>query len=284
MGAKPRRPSRASTTLAGRVQRLSSALAKRADPETKAWWERYLRGVIGFHGVRMATIRRELHRWIQSERARAPLTTPDERLLATMLMQQPLAEDKLAGILFIQEVLLPDGRIIWRRDLASMATLFDDGSIADWNTCDWFCVKVLGLMVVRDGEPCARSIAAWSRADNLWRRRASVVAFVNLAKHGEDHFPGFTDLLLESCQVLITSSERFAQTGAAWVIRELSLADPDRVATFLRSNLTSLSRESVRSATAKMSVHLKTELREEHEVTTSVNRTRFRSDVDAGTP
>lgn len=111
-----------------------------------------------------------------------------------------------------------------------------------------------------------------------------MVTFVNLAKHGEAYFPGFTNLLLDSCKVLITSSERFAQTGSAWVLRELSLADADRVATFLRTNIVSLSREGLRSATAKMPVHLKTALREEHEVATSIYRTRFAAGVDAGTP
>ena len=67
MGAKPRRrPNTISTTFDARAKRLTSVLERRADPDTKAWWERYLRGVIGFHGVRMATIRRELRTWLET--------------------------------------------------------------------------------------------------------------------------------------------------------------------------------------------------------------------------
>lgn len=269
MGAKLRR-----TTFNARAKRLTDALERRADPDTKAWWERYLRGVIGFHGVRMATIRRELNTWLEKERAVAPMTPSDERQLATTLLMQPLAEDKLAGILFYQEVLLPDGRIVWRRDLPQMATLFDAGSIADWSTCDWFCVKVLGPLVMREGLPCATAIAAWSEAENLWRRRAAVVSFVNLAKHGDANFTGFADLVLDACGQLVKSSERFAQTGAAWVLRELSLVESDRVAAFIRANLRLLPREGVRSATAKMTVRRQADLLEEHDVLVSTTTTR----------
>ncbi len=275
MGAKPRRrPNTISTTFDARAKRLTSVLERRADPDTKAWWERYLRGVIGFHGVRMATIRRELRTWLEKERAVTPMTASDEKQLAMTLLMQPLAEDKLAGILFYQEVLVPNGSVVWRRDLPRMAALFDDGSIADWSTCDWFCVKVLGPLVVREGQPCATAIAAWSRADNLWRRRAAVVSFVNLAKHGDANFTRFTDLVLGACTELVKSSERFAQTGAAWVLRELSRAEPNRVSAFLRANLGSLSREGVRSATAKMTVRRQADLLEEHEVLMSKTTTR----------
>ena len=115
---------------------LQRRLDARAVPETKEWWERYLRHAIEFRGVKMADIRAAVLGWHAEHE-------PDDPFAAALrLIRQPLAEDKLAGIVLIQEILLPAGRLDCGADLAAFARLFDDGAIADWNTCDWFCVRM----------------------------------------------------------------------------------------------------------------------------------------------
>ena len=171
---------------------LQARLEEKADPKTKAWWERYLKNVIEFRGVKMADIRSAVHTWIGTEGINDAFSDTEQKELAFCLLREAYAEDKLAGILYLQEVLLPANAIDWRLDLPRFARLFHDGYIFDWNTCDWFCVKVLGPLAERYGERCARAIAEWRIAENLWQRRASGVAFVNLAKQGDANFPGFT--------------------------------------------------------------------------------------------
>jgi hypothetical protein len=62
-------------------------------------------------------------------------------------------KDKLAGVLFLQEILLPEGALDWRSDLPRFVRIFDGGYIRYRNVCDWFCVKVLGpLAAPRDRE------------------------------------------------------------------------------------------------------------------------------------
>ena len=230
------------------VDKLAARLEGRANPKTKAWWENYLRQVIPFRGVKMADIRAALHACIADEEIGARLSLVQQKELALGLLCERHAEDKLAGILFLQEVLLPKRAVVWRSDLSTFAKLFAEGCIYDWNTCDWFCVKVLGPLVQQQGEPCARAISEWQHAENLWQRRASGVAFVNLAKDGESNFDGFTDMVLEICASSVRHKERFAQTGVGWVLRELSVADPDRVVRFIKEHLGEFSTESLRSA------------------------------------
>ena len=121
------------------VASIQRAHGERAQPKTKAWWDRYLKGSIEFRGVKMADIRRSVHAWHSEIGSTWPATRLRE--LAIALLRCDLAEDKLAGILLIQEILLPAGVVPWRTELPRWARLFDDGSIADWNTCDWFCVR-----------------------------------------------------------------------------------------------------------------------------------------------
>ena len=125
-------------------------------------------------------------------------------------------------------------------------------------------MRVLGPLAEQQEGNCARAIAAWRTAESLWQRRAAAVGFVNLAKHGEANFPGFTDMLLATCAPLVASQERFAQTGAGWVLRELSLAEPARVVGFVEERIGQFSREGLAYATEKMPAETKAWLKALH--------------------
>lgn len=230
------------------VESIERRLEAEGDPRTRDWWERYLRGAVPFRGVPMAGIRSV----VRSARSEHQPTVPELRRSAYRLIEGRFAEEKLAGILVLQELVLPADGFDPVRDLPDLAALFDGGHIADWNTCDWLCVRVLGPAARQEGEPTARMIAGWIAAPGLWRRRAAAVAFVDLAATGDAFFPGFVDLLLEVCDHLAADPERFAQTGVGWVMRELSDAEPDRVVAFVDGHRDALSREAVRMAAARL--------------------------------
>jgi 3-methyladenine DNA glycosylase AlkD len=227
---------------------LSDRLRRHSDPAKKTWWENYLKGVIEFYGVPMAAIRKVVHGWAEDHRFDSDLL----RGLAIDSLRSPIAEEKLAGILMMQELLLPTSELESARDLPLIAAVFDDGDIYDWNTTDWLCVRVLGPMIEADGQPTASILAGWTDAPTLWRRRSAAVAFVPVATRGDQLFEGLVDIVLTVCASNITDSERFAQTGVGWVLRELSDAEPERVYQFVLANRGMMSREAVRMAASRM--------------------------------
>jgi 3-methyladenine DNA glycosylase AlkD len=235
--------------LDGLIERLQLRLKAHATAATREWWNKYLRGAASFRGVKMADIRKAVHAWFKEERLGEHLSVGQQKDLALLLLEEEYSEDKLAGILFLQEILLPTGALDWRSDLPRFARLFDGGYICDWSICDWFCVKVLGPLVEQQGEACARAISEWREANSVWQRRASVVAFANLAREGDQSFPGFTEMVLENCTQLLGSQERFVQTGVGWILRELSRWDQGRVIWFVEANLDRFSREGLKNAT-----------------------------------
>ncbi|HET9494975.1 MAG TPA: DNA alkylation repair protein [Chloroflexia bacterium] len=244
------------------ISRLQERLDSRNDAKTRAWWEAYMKGVIPFRGVKMEAIRQELHAWLAAEGIAQLLSGEEQKALALSLFRESCSEDKLAGVLYFAEVLVPCGLVDWRADLPRLGALFVEGHIYEWGTCDWLCVKVLGPLAAREGPECARAISEWRRADNMWQRRAAGVAFVNLAPRGEANFPGFTDMLLETCAATVRDPQRFAQTGTGWVLRELSRAEPERVAAFVSDNIGYLSREAFNYATARLPDEVKSALKE----------------------
>jgi 3-methyladenine DNA glycosylase AlkD len=242
-------PNPSAPALDGLIGRLQLRLNARANAATREWWTKYLRGTASFRGVKLGDVRTAVNAWFEEERLGEHLSVGQQKDLAVMLLEESYTEDKLAGVLFLQEILLPAGALECHSEMPQFARLFDQGYIRDWNVCDWFCVKVLGPLVKHQGEACARAISEWREADSVWQRRASVVAFANLASEGDQTFPGFSEMVLDNCSHLLGSQERFAQTGVGWVLRELSRSDQNRVIGFVEANLERFSREALKNAT-----------------------------------
>jgi 3-methyladenine DNA glycosylase AlkD len=240
------------------VDELATRLASRANERTRVWWQRYLKDAIEFRGVPMGEVREVVHGlWREREVGRLPR---DERLRVVLaFFAQPHAEDKLAAILVLGELLLDELRA---SDVEFLARPFERGYVADWSTCDWYCVKVLGRFVEQTDDPraAAEAIGSWCRAPDLWQRRAAAVSFVRPARRGDDALPGLTELVLRVCAVNARDPERFSQTSVGWVLRELSHAAPAEVAAFVEAHEEVLSREARHMATAKLPPRLRSRL------------------------
>jgi 3-methyladenine DNA glycosylase AlkD len=243
------------------IAKLQAQLDQGADPKTKQWWEAYLKHQLPFRGLKLPQVRQVVHTWVKAEDW---VKLPKSQQLTTVseLLHSAYGEDKLAGTLLIQEVLIKQGVIDWSADLPLFASFFDQGAIQEWNTCDWFCVKVLNPLIKQHGQPCALAIMDWCHAENLWRKRASVVSFVNIAKRGNHNFPEFTPLLLQTCATVVQVPERFAQTGTGWALRELGLADQAAVVDFIETHAPYFSSEGLRYAMEKFPKELQTQLKQ----------------------
>ena len=225
------------------ITTLQSLLHEHADPKTKDWWEGYVKQSAPFIGVKMPVIRSVLHDW-HEEYVADHLDAEGQLELALALFQEAYTEEKLAGTLFLQEILLPAGAIMCERDVPRFAELFAAGNIYDWNVCDWFCVKVLGPLIEKEGQGCAERIAEWRGSENLWQARASLVAFVKVADN-----PVYYPLVEASCQTLIQREERFAKTAVGWILRDISKYDRDFVRRVVEENIRHFSSESLKNAT-----------------------------------
>jgi 3-methyladenine DNA glycosylase AlkD len=250
------------------VADLKRRLARASTDRARAFCTRYLRGTARFRGVPMAKVRSCTHAWwIDHRLGEHPATVG--KVIALALIEQRMTEDKLAGILILQELL---GDQLRTNDLAEFARLFGDGHLADWNIVDWFSVKVLATMVARapGRAEIVRAIGQWRTAQTVWQRRAACVAFTQLAPTGDATLPGLTDEILTVCATVVWSHERFDQTAVGWVLRELSKAEPGRVEGFVRRYALLMTKECARFAVAKLPAALRTQLLAHHKRATSL--------------
>ena len=219
-------------------RRVRAELKALAKPDVREGQERYFKGVVRFHGVKLPLVRPVARAcWVDL----AP--RGDHLVLAEALdlLEQPLFEEKHVGVSLLARL----ARRLPASFLRRLEPVFDR-AVCDWATCDDLCGHVLRPMVRRD-EAAARTLLRWSRHANPWRRRASAVAWVNEARHGV-----FTDQILAIAANVVRCPDRFAQLGAGWVLREVTLADRTRALGFLAEHRDRLSREALRYAVEKL--------------------------------
>lgn len=229
------------------IEELQAELERRADPEKKAWWENYVKGA-AFRGTPMGEVRGAVRHWLATHPG---LSRTQTKQLALELIRQPLSEDKIAGVLILSEHLIDD---LGLEELAAFRALLAEEHLGDWSSCDWFCVKVLGRMLERSPlrEQIADELIEWTRSDELWVRRAGLVAFVTLAPKGDTALPGLTERVLVGAERNAADERRFAQTSVGWALRELSRSEPVAVRRFLDEHGDGLSSEARRAASARL--------------------------------
>lgn len=151
-------------------------------------------------------------------------------------------EGKLAGVLFVHEVLQSRGWIA-AGDLEWMAEAFDgEHGIADWNVCDWFAVKVMPGIVAAEGG--REGLRQWWTASGVWKARCGLVGMLSVKESD-----GGVDELLEGCRIVVRRSERWAKTAVGWVLREVGKSERGKVRKFLEEHLDHVGVECVKNAT-----------------------------------
>ncbi len=232
---------------AGLIADLQGRLDAVADRGTKAWFENYLKHVIGYRGVKTPVVARIVAEW-RRERGLERLPDDDQLALARSLIDESLAEDKFAGILYMQKYLVR--RVQPDRLLAVAEGLFAEGAFFDWSTSDWFSVRVLGPLLRLGRTGAAERIAGWRSADNLWQRRAAIVPFRAVVRDESYHA-----LIETTVAALVGERERFIQTGIGWVVSDLAKVHASVAAALVERHFDNLSAEVIRRHTRYLPEH-----------------------------
>ncbi|HSG32478.1 MAG TPA: DNA alkylation repair protein [Thermodesulfobacteriota bacterium] len=224
------------------ITKLTNQINQHSNPAEKSWFENYIKNSAPFRGVKMPVVRKELHKW-HKDYIDGEMDLDQQLDLAFALIEEKYTEDKIAGTMFMQEILIPKGIMKPKRNIKRLSELFSNGHIYDWNVCDWFCMKVLGELIVKDEKYWARPIHMWHSAENLWQARASLVSFERVSDN-QDYF----SMIEKSCKKLIKREERFAKTAVGWLLREISKQDEDFVKQFIEHHIKHFTAETIRNA------------------------------------
>lgn len=99
-----------------------------------------------------------------------------------------------------------------------------------WSTTDLFCGRVLQPLLLAYPVQTVEMLKRWNSAPNLWKRRASVVAFTR--KVGSSG--NFTKICLEMCENLIWDEEDLVRKGVGWALKDSLRGDKPCVLNYVR--------------------------------------------------
>ena len=205
------------------ARRSKARLREMADPVWAAGARRYFKkyDAVSVFGVRAPDVRalaRELYREVKGS-----WHTDEATDFCELLARDRRLEAKLVGVLLL-------GR--YRRDfprplLGRARRWIAAGHYDCWAAVDALAPEVLTPLVALYPD-MGPQVAGWTRARNMWVRRAAAVTFVPLARHGER-----LDLAYEVAEGLLDDREDLIHKATGWLLREAGKTDPARLERFL---------------------------------------------------
>lgn len=203
------------------------------DPGYAAGAQRYMKSSMPYLGVRMPDLRRAWRVVFVSCPLRREAELHDA--LRELWDEAEFREERYTAIALV-------GRYPQWARLPLLERLVVEG--AWWDLVDPLARQVGRLL---RGDPLvADEMRRWSRDDNLWKRRVSIICQLG--------FKGETDMaLLSDCvEPNLGDREFFVRKAIGWALRDLAWHDPHAVDRYVREHESELSPLSRREATKNL--------------------------------
>ena len=218
------------------IRHLARELAARADPARAPAMRAYMKSAMPFRGVASPGLRAAS----KVAFAAHPLGSFDDwRDTAQALWRgAKYREDRTAAIL-----LTGDRHYSAFRTLDAMV-LYEEFIVtgAWWDFVDAVASQRLGELLRRYPKPMTKTMRAWSRSPDMWKRRSSIICQLSF-KDATD-----LDLLYECIEVNLEDREFFIRKAIGWALRQYAWTDPAEVKRYVARHRDRLSGLSVREA------------------------------------
>jgi len=111
-----------------------------------------------------------------------------------------------------------------------------------WDLVDGIAGHRLGLLLRRFPREMRREMLAWSRSDDLWKRRSAILCQLTFKKDTD------LDLLYAVIEPALASKEFFLRKAIGWALRQYAWTDAREVRRYVRAHGKDLSPLSKREA------------------------------------
>jgi 3-methyladenine DNA glycosylase AlkD len=111
-----------------------------------------------------------------------------------------------------------------------------------WDLVDGIASHRLGLLLRRFPREMRKEMLAWSRSDDLWKRRSAILCQLTFKKTTD------LELLYATIEPALGSREFFLRKAIGWALRQHAWTDPGEVRRYVREHEKELSPLSRREA------------------------------------
>jgi 3-methyladenine DNA glycosylase AlkD len=129
------------------------------------------------------------------------------------------------------------------QDMAALP-MYEDMIVtgAWWDLVDGIAAHRLGTLLRRFPREMRREMLAWSRSDDLWKRRSAILCQLTFKKDTD------LELLYAVIEPALSSKEFFLRKAIGWALRQHAWTDPREVRRYVREHEKQLSPLSKREA------------------------------------
>jgi 3-methyladenine DNA glycosylase AlkD len=219
------------------VDAVRRELAAAADPAKAPGMQAYMKSAMPYHGVQ-APAQRRIFRAVFADHPIASFAAWQATVLA-LWREAGHREERYAAV-----ALVSDRRYRAHRTSMEALPLYREliTTGAWWDLVDPVATHPLTELLAERRAPMTRELRGWSRAPDLWLRRAAIICQVN-AKAGTD-----LELLYACIEPNLAERDFFIRKAIGWALRASARTDPDEVAGYVRANQRRLSPLSRREA------------------------------------
>jgi 3-methyladenine DNA glycosylase AlkD len=222
------------------VRTLEDTLRELGTPERAEHEKKYLKSTFEHYGVPVPLIRSTVKVALRDEDL-------DERkaLLRHViaLWNRPVHECRFAAV----EMLDQRSSLLEVSDMPLIETMIRESKT--WALVDTLCTRVAGVLVEQN-PALTVTLDRWSKDEDFWVRRASMLSLLVPLRKGEGDFQRFG----RYADTMLDDKEFFIRKAIGWVLREVANKRPKMVIDWLRPRAKLCSGLTFREATRKLSV------------------------------
>ena len=217
---------------------IDTALRMAGKPDRAHHEKGYLKSPLEHYGTAVPVIRKQA---MAAWRDHGPLSHQDLLGLVRMLWASPVHEPRMAAVVLLEQraVDLRSG------DLAIVEDMIRGSHT--WAYVDGLAAKVAGALFERD-DALGPALDRWSKDENFWIRRASMLALLMPLRRGEGDWDRFTRYADE----MLHEKEFFIRKSIGWVLRETSKRRPALVRDYVAGRAGRMSGLTFREATKRL--------------------------------
>ncbi len=206
------------------ARELESQLRAVGDPERAAGARAYLKSDLEFLGVAAQPLRAVARAFLAEH---PEIDRADLIALVKALWKRPIYDLRAIAVALLERRTkdLVTGDLDLVEDLLRRSHT--------WALVDWLCTKVAAPLVEADPKTTAAVLKRWSRDDDFWIRRSSLLAQLPALRAGGGDF----DLFASFAAGMVKEKEFFIRKAIGWVLRDVSRKRPELAFGFLSEHV-----------------------------------------------
>ncbi len=218
------------------LRRLRAELARAGTPERAEGAQRYMKSEMPFHGV-SATVLRTICKKVFREHP-LPDAAAWRDAVQGIWRGAKFREERYAAI-----ELAGDRRARVFEDLDAVP-MYEEMIVtgAWWDTVDAIASHRIGSLLKRYPKPMKRTLLAWSRGTDIWKRRTAILSQLSFKEETDTAF------LYACIEPSLPSPEFFLRKAIGWALRQYAWTNPTEVIRYVFAKGDSLSPLSRREA------------------------------------